>query len=72
VELSTQKFTELGGRIAKVNPKNTSAYAFDGSGRVKRSNKNYSQATFQNGKQYNADLSASYNRHLQKLVTKVE
>lgn len=61
VELSTQKFTELGGRIAKVNPKNTSAYAFDGSGRVKRSNKNYSQATFQNGKQYNADLSASYN-----------
>lgn len=61
VELSTQKFTELGGKIVKVNPKNTSAYAFDGSGLVKRSNKNYSQATFQNGKQYNADLSASYN-----------
>jgi putative transposase len=61
VELVTQKFTELGGRIVKVNPKYTSAYAFDGSGLVKRSNKKYSQATFRNGKQYNADLSASYN-----------
>lgn len=61
VELATCKFTELGGKIVKVNPKNTSAYAFDGSGLVKRSNKNYSQATFRNGKQYNADLSASYN-----------
>ncbi|MDV3002593.1 MAG: hypothetical protein N5P05_004248 (plasmid) [Chroococcopsis gigantea SAG 12.99] len=61
VELATQKFTELGGKIVFVNPKNTSAYAFDGSGLVRRSNKNYSQATFKNGKQYNADLSASYN-----------
>ena len=61
VELTTQKFMELGGQIVKVNAKNTSAYAFDGSGKVKRSNKKYSQATFQNGKQYNADLSASYN-----------
>jgi IS605 OrfB family transposase len=61
VELATQKFTELGGKIVKVNPKYTSAYAFDGSGLVKRSNKKYSQATFPNGKQYNADLSASYN-----------
>jgi IS605 OrfB family transposase len=61
VELATQKFTELGGKIVKVNPKYTSAYAFDGSGLVKRSNKKYSQATFRNGKQYNADLSASYN-----------
>jgi IS605 OrfB family transposase len=61
VELATQKFTELGGKIVKVNAKYTSAYAFDGSGLVKRSNKKYSQATFRNGKQYNADLSASYN-----------
>lgn len=61
VELATCKFTELGGKIVKVNAKYTSAYAFDGSGLVKRSNKKYSQATFGNGKQYNADLSASYN-----------
>ena len=51
----------MGGFVVKVNAKYTSAYAFDGSGLVKRSNKNYSQARFQNGKQYNADLSASYN-----------
>lgn len=49
------------GKIVEVNPKYTSAYAFDGSGLVKRSNKKYSIATFRNGKQYNADLSASYN-----------
>jgi IS605 OrfB family transposase len=61
VELAIQKFSELGGRVVKVNAKYTSAYAFDGSGLVKRSNKNYSQATFGNGKRYNADLSASYN-----------
>ena len=61
VELTNQKFSELGGEIAKVNAKYTSAYAFDGSGLVKRSNKKYSQATFRNGKRYNADLSASYN-----------
>ena len=61
VELTTQKFSELGGQIVKINAKYTSAYAFDGSGLIKRSNKNYSQATFKNGKRYNADLSASYN-----------
>ncbi|MBE9128455.1 MULTISPECIES: hypothetical protein [unclassified Coleofasciculus] len=30
----------------------------DGSGKIKRSNKKYSQAIFQNGKRYNADLRA--------------
>lgn len=61
VELTIQKFSELGGKVSKVNAKYTSRYAFDGSGEVRRSNKKYSQARFQNGKQYNADLSASYN-----------
>lgn len=61
VELAIQKFTELGGDVVKVNAKYTSAYAFDGSGLISRSNKKYSQARFKNGKQYNADLSASYN-----------
>jgi hypothetical protein len=72
VELAIQKFSELGGRVVKVNAKYTSAYAFDGSGLVKRSNKNYSQATFRNGKRYNADLSASYNigaRYWYALIT---
>lgn len=61
VELTIQKFSELGGFVTKINAKYTSAYAFDGSGEIKRSNKKYSQAVFKNGKRYNADLSASYN-----------
>jgi IS605 OrfB family transposase len=61
VELTIQKFSELGGIVSLVNAKYTSAYAFDGSGLIKRNNKKYSQAIFQNGKRYNADLSASYN-----------
>lgn len=61
VELVSDRWHEFGGKIQFINPKNTSAYAFDGSGKVKRSKKNYSQATFASGKKYNADLSASYN-----------
>ncbi|MGB7444655.1 MAG: transposase [Coleofasciculaceae cyanobacterium] len=61
VELTIQKFSELGGKVSLINAKYTSAYAFDGSGLIKRSNKKYSQAIFQNSKRYNADLSASYN-----------
>jgi hypothetical protein len=59
VELAIQKFTELGGNVVKVNAKYTSAYAFDGSGLISRSNKKYSLARFKNGKRYNADLAAS-------------
>lgn len=50
----------LGMRISRVNARNTSALAFDGSGKVER---NYKKdlATFTTGKVYHADLSASYN-----------
>ncbi|MFB2894481.1 IS200/IS605 family accessory protein TnpB-related protein, partial [Aerosakkonemataceae cyanobacterium BLCC-F50] len=61
VELTQQRWSELGGKVVFVNPKYTSAYAFDGSGKVRRGKTNYSLAVFKNGKQYNADLSASYN-----------
>ncbi|MDJ0509618.1 MAG: transposase [Crocosphaera sp.] len=61
VEILNNRWRELGGDVQTVNPKYTSAYAFDGSGKVKRSKKNYSLCRFPNGKQYNADLSASYN-----------
>lgn len=61
VELAIEKFSELGGNVVKVNAKYTSAYAFDGSGRIGSSNNNYSLARFKNGLCYNADLSASYN-----------
>ena len=39
----------------------TSKLAFDGSGEIKRHDKNRSICTFTNGKIYNADLNASYN-----------
>ena len=50
----------LGMRISRVNARNTSALAYDGSGNVER---NYKKdlATFKTGKVYHADLSASYN-----------
>ena len=69
----------LGMRISRVCAWNTSAYAFDGSGKVRRDPKNHSLAVFQNGKQYNSDLSASYNigaryfiRELLKTVPETE
>ena len=50
-----------GIRVFRVNPRNTSALAFDGSGPVSRNEKNFSLCTFANGKQYHCDLNASYN-----------
>ncbi|MCM3791073.1 RNA-guided endonuclease TnpB family protein [Domibacillus indicus] len=50
----------LGMRISRVNPRNTSALALDGSGNVERNPKK-DFATFSTGKVYHADLSASYN-----------
>ena len=56
-----------GIRVSTINPNGTSKYAYDGSGEVKRSKTNYSLCEFnstiegQRGKQYNADLNASYN-----------
>lgn len=55
------KAHRLGMRISHVNAYNTSRLAYDGSGLVKRSKENYSICTFQTGKIYNCDLSASYN-----------
>jgi putative transposase len=61
VTLTIYNFSEFGGTVEKIHAKYTSAFAFDGSGKVKRGKKDYSQATFQNSKRDNADLSASYN-----------
>ncbi|MEK5389648.1 transposase [Margalitia sp. FSL K6-0131] len=47
-------------RMSKVNARNTSALAFDGSGKVERNPKK-TLATFRTGKVYHADLSATYN-----------
>lgn len=50
-----------GIRVFEINPRNTSALAFDGSGRVTRDPDNFSLCTFASGKRYDCDLSASYN-----------
>ncbi|MRH45186.1 transposase, partial [Aquibacillus halophilus] len=50
----------VGMRISRVNPRNTSALAYDGTGKVERNHKK-DLATFTTGKVYHADLSASYN-----------
>ena len=76
VNLTEMKWSELGGKVVFVNPRGTSSYAYDGSGKLKRgatprrltaqgnalrSSSNYELAVFVNGKKYNCDLSASYN-----------
>lgn len=47
--------------ISRICAWNTSRLAFDGSGRLQRDKNNHQLAAFANGKQYNCDLSASYN-----------
>ena len=56
-----QKAHLLGIRIATICAWKTSALAFDGSGSVTRDDNNHALAKFTTGKQYNCDLSASYN-----------
>lgn len=71
VKLTENKWLELGGKVLNVIAAYTSKLAFDGSGIVKRDNKNYSLATFSSGKKYNCDLNGSYNiaaRGWQKLT----
>ena len=50
-----------GMRVSRICAWNTSRLAYDGSGTVTRDRENYSLCTFQTGKRYNCDLSASYN-----------
>lgn len=77
----THKAHQHGLRVARVNARNTSRLAFDGSGWSKRGREitpetPHALMQFPNGKIYNADLNASYNigaryfiRHLLKTVT---
>jgi IS605 OrfB family transposase len=52
---------EHGLRVLHEYARGTSAYAYDGSGLVKRDRENMSLATFSNGRRYHADLNAAYN-----------
>ena len=77
----THKAHQHGLRVARVNARNTSRLAFDGSGWSKRGSEitpdtPHALVQFPNGKVYNADLNASYNigarywiRHHLKTVT---
>lgn len=61
VQLTENKFVEVGGKVELVYPRGTSSWAYDGSGQLQRSKRNYSLATFQTGKRFNCDLNGSYN-----------
>lgn len=60
-----RKAHQYGIRISRINPRNTSAYAYDGSGKVVRGKDagftNNKLCKFANGRTYNCDLNASYN-----------
>ena len=55
------RHTGKGMRVSRICAWNTSRLAYDGSGAVIRDWENHSLCTFQTGKRYNCDLSASYN-----------
>lgn len=59
-EMVKNKAHSMGIRFSRVDARNTSALAFDGSGYVIRNPKG-DIATFTTGKIYHADLNASYN-----------
>jgi transposase len=52
---------QIGGTLVEVFARGTSAWAYDGSGKVKRDKDNVSLATFANGRRYDADFNAAYN-----------
>ena len=52
---------EMGLRVLAVYARGTSRWAYDGSGKVKRSKENAQLATFSTGKKYNADLNGALN-----------
>ena len=56
-----QQAHRKGIRISRICAWNTSRLAFDGSGEIARDIRDHRLCTFQTGKRYNCDLSASYN-----------
>ena len=60
-EICTHQAHRRGMRVSRICPWNTSALAYDGSGKVERDPENHSLCRFRNGKRYNCDLSATYN-----------
>lgn len=56
-----QSAEEHGLAVAFITPRGTSSFAFDGTGRVVRDRTNHVRCRFRSGKEYDCDLSASYN-----------
>ena len=61
IKALAHKAQEMGARLLEVFARGTSRWAYDGSGKVRRSKENAQLATFSSGKQYNADLNGALN-----------
>ncbi|MEJ6002772.1 transposase [Paucibacter soli] len=61
VQALSHKAQEAGMRVLEVFARGTSRWAYDGSGKVRRSKENAQLATFASGKRYNADLNGALN-----------
>ena len=70
-EVCTRQAHRAGIHISRICAWNTSALAYDGSGKVERDGKNHSLCRFSGGKQYNCDLSASYNIGARYLIREI-
>lgn len=66
------KAHSVGIKYRRVNARNTSLLAFDGSGKVIRDKINAKECTFKTGKRYNTDLSASYNIGARYFISETE
>ena len=65
-------WTEQGGMVAYVNAWGTSAWAYDGTGKVVRPTGRHDRAIFSSGKEYDADLNAAYNIGAKYWVSRLE
>jgi transposase, IS605 orfB family len=70
-DMVKNKAHSMGIKFSRVNARNTSALAFDGSGYVRRNTKG-DIATFSTGKIYHADLNASYNIAARYFIRELE
>ena len=61
IQALSHKAQEMGARVLEVFARGTSRWAYDGSGKVRRSKENAQLATFTSGKRYNADLNGALN-----------
>lgn len=61
IQALSHKAQEMGARVLEVFARGTSRWAYDGSGKVRRSKVNAQLATFASGKRYNADLNGALN-----------